>query len=137
VKTLLCETLTEGKGRGLGWRGEERGGMREYIFFLPPFFPLEMRLFLPTAMAARVGSRGCEARRGSGKRTDGARGVRSHGRRAPNPNPCRSHRPRFSPVRVSGRGVTIPGSGCEALWEVPISSRVAAPMTSLSLPCSC
>lgn len=26
-----------------------------HVFFLPPFFPLEMRLFLPTAIVARAG----------------------------------------------------------------------------------
>ena len=29
------------------------GASEAHIFFLPPFFPLEMRLFLPTAMAAK------------------------------------------------------------------------------------
>ena len=34
-----------------GERREEGAGT--HIFFLPPFLPLEMRLFFPTAMAAR------------------------------------------------------------------------------------
>jgi hypothetical protein len=35
-----------------GERVEGRIATGLYIFFLPPFFPLEMRLFLPTAMVA-------------------------------------------------------------------------------------